>query len=156
MTGAPAVTAVYPAVPQALLHEIDAAHARTRDAFRRCDTAAYSAFLAPDFTWHDPDGRTRTAEEIGRDVQVQFARLVGFDTRFRRDESSLEGLCVTESGTQVARIDLRVFLVFAVRWNIERRGTYTWKRGPDGWRLLAVRLTSEQTRFGGLRFVGVR
>lgn len=146
----PAPGAVLPGVPHALLTEIDAAHERMREAFRRCDTTTYAAFLAPEFTWHDSDGQARTAEEITRDVQRQFARLVDFDTRFERAGSSLDGLCVTETGRQVARIALRVFLLFAVRWNVERTGSYTWKRGPEGWRLLSVRLRSEQTRFGGV------
>ena len=144
-----------PAVPAAVLAEIDAAHVRSRDAYRRRDSATYTALLAPDFTWLDPDGRSRTGEEIGRDVQLQFTRLVDFDTRFARDAASLDGLCVTETGTQQARIDLRVFVAFAVRWNVQRTGSYTWKRGPDGWRLQRVQLSSETTRFGGVRFVGV-
>lgn len=150
-----ATSAVLPGVPHAVLREIDVAHRCMRDAFRHCDSTGYAAFLSPDFTWHDSDGQAHSAEAITRDVQRQFARLVDFDTQFERAESTLDGLCVTETGRQVAQIALRVFLVFAVRWDVERTGSYTWKRGPEGWRLQGVRLRSEQTRFGGVRFAGL-
>ena len=127
-----------------MLAEIDLAHSRSRDAFGRRDILAYRECLDPNLEYRDPGGRTRTRDQLLRDVQGQFDRLVTFQSEFQRETAISSGAEVTETGIQHALIVLRWFHVFAIQWKVRRTGSYTWRPTAGGWRLLTVRLHDER------------
>ncbi len=57
-------------------------------------------------------------------------------------------------GTQTSSISLRWLLVFALRWNVRRRGRYTWRRGPVGWELRKVELYEQRVARDGIGLAG--
>ena len=62
-----------------------------------------------------------------------------------------DGEAVIETGVQDGAIALRIFAFFEVRWQITRRGRYTWRRTNGGrWHLSEVVLFSETIRRDGL------
>ena len=137
--------------PENVLAEIDATHLVVRDAFRRRDLPAYTACLAPNLEFRAANGRMMSRDGLARDVQRQFDRLVGFDSKFDRSSATLAGNDLIETGTQTAWIALRIFAVCAVRWQVERTGRYVWTRAARGWQLKAVRIEQEhisRTGFG--------
>jgi len=132
-----------------LLAEIDAVHLRVRESFRRRDLSAYMATFATDLTFRQANGRVLSRDGLARSIARQFARPVAFNSRFDRRTATVTGHELMESGTQTAWIALRVFVLFAVRWKIERQGQYTWAHvGPD-WLLRKVSIEKEDVTRAG-------
>jgi len=131
------------------LAEIDAVHREVREAFRRKDLSAYMDRIAPDLDFRRPNGARLQRAELARDVAKQFERLVAFDSQFDREFASVAGNDLIETGTQRAWIALRVFFIFAITWEVERHGAYTWTRATAGWRLREVRLDREKISRAG-------
>jgi Domain of unknown function (DUF4440) len=133
-----------------VLAEIDAVHLTIRDAFRRRDLPSYTACLAPDLRYQGADGRVISRDGLARDVDRQFDRLVGFDSTFDRRSGTVARGEFTETGTQTAWITLRVFVVFAIRWKIERLGLYVWTRGASSWLLKEALIEQERVTRAGV------
>lgn len=129
--------------------ELDQAHERARSAYRARDLGAYVSGFAPDLVYRDTKGRTYSREQIGRQMQDQFERVVAVDTRFDRESLTLDGTNAVEIGTQTARVGVRIALAFARRWRIHRRGKFTWRRTPDGWVISAVDVFEERVSGDG-------
>ena len=69
-------------------------------------------------------------------MQRQFERLVSFRSQFTRESLVADGEAVVETGVQDAAIALRIFAFFEVRWQITRRGRYTWRwTNEERWHL---------------------
>ena len=130
-------------------------HVKVRDAFARADLADYGRYLASELRYVDPRGRVQTRDQLLRSVGVQFARLVSFDSAFARETLLMDGAEAVESGTQKAAISLRIFVWFEVRWQITRRGRYTWRRATEvPWQLREAILETENMRRAGVGLVG--
>jgi hypothetical protein len=136
-------------VPAQVIAEIDAVHLRIREAFRRRDLSSYMATFAADLEYRQPDGRVLSREELARSIARQFQRLVAFDSTFDRQSVSATSTDLTEFGTQTAWIALRVFILFAIRWKVERQGTYTWARVETEWLLRNASIKQERVTRAG-------
>jgi len=133
-------------LPQAL----DSVHLKVRDAFARADLADYGRYLASELRYVDPRGRVQTREQLLRSVGMQLARLVSFHSAFSRETLLMNGEEAVELGTQEAAISLRVFAWFEVRWQVTRRGRYTWRRATEvPWQLREAVLETEDIRRAG-------
>lgn len=144
-----------PLLPVDLPQSLDTVHLKVRDAFARGDLADYGRYLAPDLRYVDPLGRVQTREQLLQSVGVQFARLVSFSSTFARETLLMNGEDVIESGVQEAAIALRVFALFEIRWQVTRRGWYSWRRAPGVlWQLREVVLEAEDTRRDGIGLAG--
>jgi ketosteroid isomerase-like protein len=146
-----------PAAPLSadLPQSLDAVHLQVRDAFARVDLSTYARYLAPDLRYVEPRGRVRTRTQLLASLHEQFARLVSFRTTFTRDALEVNGDEVTERGVQEATIALRVFALFEVRWQITRRGQYTWRRAPEvAWQLREALVEAEDIRRAGFGWAG--
>jgi ketosteroid isomerase-like protein len=138
-------------LPTDLPGSLDAVHVAMRDAFARADLPAYAEYLARDLRYVDARGRVQSREQLLSDVQRQFERLVSFRSQFTRESLVADGEAVIETGVQDGAIALRIFAFFEVRWQITRRGRYTWRRTNGGrWHLSEVVLFSETIRRDGL------
>lgn len=134
---------------------LDAVHRRVREAFRHRDLAAYARHLAEDLTYVDAKARVQNRRALLDSLQMQFARLVSFGSRFDRESLVLEDGDVVETGTQISAIALRVLFVLEVRWRVTRHGRYTWHRNAAvGWVLRHVMLDHEQIRREGVGLAG--
>jgi hypothetical protein len=138
-------------LPRDLPGSLDAVHVAMREAFARAYLPTYAEYLAPDLRYVDAGGRVHSRERLLSDVQRQFERLVSFRSQFTRESWVVDGEAVIETGAQDAAIALRIFGFFEVRWQITRRGHYTWRRTSGGrWHLSEVVLLSETIRRDGL------
>jgi hypothetical protein len=138
-------------LPTDLPGSLDAAHNAMREAFARAYLPEYSEYLARDLRYVDAGGRVHSRERLLSDVKRQFERLVSFRSQFTRESLVVDGESVIETGGQDAAIALRVFAFFEVRWQVTRRGRYTWRwTNAGGWRLSEVVLLSEIIRRDGL------
>jgi hypothetical protein len=144
-----------PPLPGDLPQSLDAVHLKVRDAFARADLADYARYLAPDLRYVDPRGRVQTRDQVLRSVRIQFARLVNFRSSFARESLRVNGEDVVEYGVQQAAIALRVFVLFEIRWQVIRRGRYTWRRSPEvTWQLREAFLDMESIRRDGVGLAG--
>jgi ketosteroid isomerase-like protein len=134
------------ALPTDLPESLDRVHLRVREAFQRQDFAGYASYLAPDLTYVMPSGRRQSRDQVLRSVREQFGRLLAFESAFERTSLIVSDGAAVEVGTQRATITLRFFGVLAIRWLVQRRGHYTWRRAAGGWQLFAVELTEERVR----------
>lgn len=129
---------------------LDEVHRQVRDAFQRADLDAYLELLAPDLAYREANRRTHTREALAASLRDQFRRLLSFGSEFQRDSLVVENGDAVEIGTQTAWIALRWFVVFALRWNVRRRGRFVWRRIPGGWQLRAVELYEERVTLSGV------
>jgi hypothetical protein len=144
-----------PPLPADLPQTLDAVHVNVRDAFASADLAAYGRYLAAELRYVDPRGRVQTREQLLRSVGTQFARLVGFHSAFSRETLLMNGENAVERGTQEAAISLRVFVWFEVRWQVTRRGRYTWRRAAEvPWQLCEALVETEDIRRAGFGLAG--
>jgi hypothetical protein len=142
-------------LPVDLPQTLDAVHLTVRDAFARADLADYARYLAPDLRYIDPRGRVQSRDELLESLRRQFARLVSFRSTFARETLHVSGEDVIESGVQEAGIALRVFALFEVRWEVRRRGRYTWRRTTGVlWQLREALLETEDIRRDGFGLAG--
>ena len=126
---------------------LDTVHLRIREAFRKRDLVTYGQHLAEDLVYVEANGRVQNRRGLLRSVRRQFARLVSFTGQFDRDSLILENGDAVETGTQTARIALRVFLFLEIRWCVTRHGRYSWRRDMAvGWVLRHVVLDQEKIR----------
>jgi hypothetical protein len=140
-----------PPLPADLPESLDAIHLKVRDAFAHADLNEYGRYLASDLRYVDPRGRVQSRAQLLKSVGAQFARLVSFRNAFARDSLLMNGEDVVESGVQEAEIAIRAFALFEVRWRVERRGRYTWRRVPDvPWQLREVIIETESIRRDGI------
>jgi hypothetical protein len=144
-----------PPLPADLPQSLETVHLKVRDAFARADLADYGRYLAPDLRYVDPRGRVQTREQLLKSLGVQFARLVSFRSTFARETLLMSGEDTVESGIQEAAIALRMFALFEVRWQVTRRGRYTWRRATGVlWQLREAVLESENIRRDGIGLAG--
>jgi hypothetical protein len=142
-------------LPADLPQTLDAVHSRVRDAFARADLADYGRYVSSELRYVDARGRVQTREQLLRSVRVQLARLVGFHSAFSRETLLVNGEDAVEHGTQEAALSLRVFVWFEVRWQVTRRGRYTWRRATDvPWQLREAVLETEDIRRAGWGLAG--
>src|SRR6476661_1127872 len=142
-------------LPADLPQSLDTVHLKVCDAFARADLADYGRYLALDLRYVDPRGRVQTREQVLKSLGAQFARLVSFDSTFARETLLMSGEDIVESGLQEAAIALRVFALFEVRWQVTRRGRYTWRRAAGvPWQLCEAVLDSENIRRDGIGLAG--
>jgi ketosteroid isomerase-like protein len=120
------------ALPADTPSSLDAVHVAVREAFARADLPAYAQYLAPDLRYVDPRGRVQSREQLLAEVQRQFDRLVTFQSEFTRESLVEVGDDIIETGVHDAAIALRIFIFFEVRWQVSRRGRYTWRRPNQG------------------------
>jgi|SRR6185295_9161137 len=132
-----------------LPNSLDEVHRQVREAFQRADLDAYLKLLAPDLAYREANGRVHTRDGLAASLREQFRRLVSFGSEFQRDSLAVENGDAVETGTQTAWIDLRWFLVFALHWNVRRRGRFVWRRVPGGWQLRSVELYEEHVARSG-------
>lgn len=143
------------ALPADTPSSLDAVHVAVREAFARADLPAYAQYLAPDLRYVDPRGRVQSREQLLAEVQRQFDRLVTFRSEFTRESLVEAGDDIIETGVHDAAIALRIFIFFEVRWQVSRRGRYTWHRTSQGkWQLGEAILFSETIRREGLGLAG--
>ncbi len=143
------------ALPADTPSSLDAVHVAVREAFARADLPAYAQYLAPDLRYVDPQGRVQSREQLLAEVQRQFDRLVTFRSEFTRESLVEAGGDIIETGVHDAAIALRIYIFFEVRWQVSRRGRYTWRRTSQGnWQLGEAILFSETVRRDGLGLAG--
>ena len=105
--------------------ELDAAHARARQAYARRDAPAYIATFHPEVAYTQPDGRTIGRDQLARDVRTQLARVHAAATEFRRESLEVAGAdAAVEVLEQRATFEERAFGVIHREWTLRRRGRY--------------------------------
>jgi Domain of unknown function (DUF4440) len=129
---------------EGLAAELDAAHARAREAYGRRDAAGYLGAFHPELQYAQPDGQTIDRARLARAVRAQLARAHCVTTDYRRE--SLEPLPdggAREVLEQRAAFRVRAFGVLNREWSVRRRGRYEWARTPDGWQIRRVEVLAE-------------
>lgn len=128
----------------ALIAELDETHATAKRAFVAKDIAAYQDCFTSDLQYTQPDGRVIGRGQLMSDVRKQFARVHSCSTEYHRQSFSRHSdHRVTELLSQSAWIELRVFVFFTKRWQVERKGEYTLRKDGERWRIEKVVVLSE-------------
>ena len=135
-----------PSKVEGLIAELDAAHARARDAYTRRDAAACIAGFHPRLEYVQSDGRTIDRDRLARDISAQLAAAHRATTEFVR-----ESLCPVPDGAievleQRATFEVRAFLVVHRLWTVHRRGRYEWTWTREGWQIRRVEVLSEEVK----------
>jgi hypothetical protein len=125
--------------------ELDAAHQRVRAALDARDVDGYLAALRPSLTYREVDGTQIDRSHLARAVQAQFSRAHSIRSRFERQSLEITRHGATEVLRQEIAFVARAFRFLHREWRVTRLGQYDWVRDDSGWRLEAVRVTSEET-----------
>ena len=97
--------------------ELDALHAEGRRAYRDRDVASYRRIFSEDLKYTQHDGKTIGLDRLMSDVREQFSRVTDVGGRYERESIEIHGPDhVTETLTQTAWAEMRVFLFFKRRW----------------------------------------
>jgi len=128
----------------AIAAELDQAHERARVAFRARDLSTYMSGFSNDLVYRDVKGRVTSHQKLTHQVRDQFDQLVAADTRFERNELTLDGEYAVEIGTQTARAAVSILFIFARKWRIHRKARGTWRRTSEGWVICAVDVLEER------------
>ena len=128
----------------AVAAELDLRHAEAQRAYKKRDVESYRQILSPDLKYTQADGRTIGLDQLLSDVRDQFSRFKDVGSKYEREsiERHTAGH-VTETLTQTAWAELTVLFFFKRRWEVVRRGEYTWSKTSNGWRMVAVLILHE-------------
>jgi ketosteroid isomerase-like protein len=126
--------------------ELEAAHARAKQAYRTKDLESYMDGFTPDLAYKQLDGRVIGRDELRRQVQAQFAAVQDMDGTYSRESLEAAGGDISEVLTQMAWARMRFLGVFRRTWRVERRGRYVWSNSGGVWRIRSVEVLSERTR----------
>ena len=124
--------------------EIDAAHARSKDAFRAKDIDGYMSIFAPGLAYKQANGKVITRSQLRNDVASQLAAMHRMESSFIRDRIECDGPNVVEHLTQSALLEINVFFFFKRKWRVQRRGRYVWSNTDTGWAISSVEVLEEQ------------
>jgi hypothetical protein len=141
---------IMPTDPHAasIADELDAMHRIAMEHYRRKDVRAYMHLFAPAVRYRQMNGVEIGRDQLARDVEAQFARLISAETSYVRQSLSVEGEYATEDLVQVASATIRVFLFFRRTWQVRRTGRYRWAKDPDGWKIHRVDILDERITSG--------
>ena len=129
---------------EGLVAELDATHARGREAYMRRDAAAYIAWFHPRLEYVQSDGQTIDRDQLASDISAQLAAVHRATTEFVRESLRLLPEGALEVLEQRATFEVRAFGVLHREWSVRRRGRYEWTRTTDGWQVRRVEVLSEQ------------
>ena len=127
-----------------ILAELDAAHALASAAYAQRDVDACRRVFAEDLQYTQLNGETIGVDRLMSDVMDQFSRVKACGSTYERESIEIEGSeLATEMLTQSAWAEIPAFGLFRRRWQIRRRGRYTWRKTADGWKLAKVVVLAE-------------
>jgi ketosteroid isomerase-like protein len=132
-----------------IMNELDAAHRKAQDAYRRRDFQAYMEIFAPDLAYRQADGKVIGRAELANDVRTQLQVVDSAQTSFTRENLEVRDAEATELLRQNALVTTRHFAIIRLSWKVERLGRYVWIRTSEGWRIRKVEVLKESVRSAG-------
>src|SRR3990172_486514 len=123
--------------------ELDKVHARAKAAFGAKDLDGYMAAFSPDLAYKQVNGKIIYYDQLKIDIASQFARVSRVESSFTREQIEWAGSEVVEHLTQTAIAEEKIFLVFTRKWQVHRRGLYTWSKSNLGWVISKVEVVEE-------------
>jgi ketosteroid isomerase-like protein len=124
--------------------ELDKVHAAARQTFSARDIEAYQNFFTEDLRYVQPNGKAIGREQLMRDVRKQFAQFTTVHSEMARETIAInDDGTVTQIASQNGEYSVTAFVIFKRTWKIKRRGKYTYRKTPDGWRICDVEVFSE-------------
>ncbi len=125
---------------------LDARHAQAQAAFTNRDIEAYREIFSAEGRYEQKDGIVLDQSRLMRDVRAQFQKMDRAESRFVREKLVLDGEQVSETLIQNASFEVSLFGLVRRRWDLERRGVYTWVMEDGRWRISHVRILDEHLR----------
>ena len=125
---------------------LDARHAAAAAAFSKRDIAAYREIFSAQLRYEPNGGSVIDRSRLMDDVQAQFRKMGRAGSTFVRENLAIEGDHVCETLIQKAWFEASAFVLVRRRWQVERRGRYTWIVEDGRWRILHVRVLDEHIR----------
>jgi len=125
---------------------LDARHADAAAAWASRDLGAYCALFSAGLQYRQTDGQVIDRARLMRDVKAQFDRLDFAESRYTREALVAEGAEATETLLQTILARASAFGILHRSWRIERRGRYDWSIEDGQWKILRVRVLSEEVR----------
>lgn len=131
-----------------ILASIERTRLDTNRALVNKDLNSYLSVFSDVLKYTQLDGKTISKSQLSKDTKVYFSRIHSVDHNFRRENFSFENDIFTEHGTQDTSVYIRAFIVFLVKWTVNRKGIYSWQRENDKWKIISMKILEEKTRLG--------
>ena len=129
-----------------IIEAIDKSHIDSHRALRQKDINLYLSGLSDSIQYTQLNGKTINKLQLQKDTEAYFERIHSVEHTYTRDSYSIENNTFTENITQDTSIYIKAFIIFLVKWNVKRKGIYSWQIEDGKWKMVVVKILDEKTK----------
>lgn len=129
-----------------ILDAVELAHLDSHKALKNKDINLYLSVFSDTAQYTQLNGKTIGKMQLLKDTDAYFDRIHSVDHNYTQDSYSIENNIFTENISQDTSVYIRAFIIFLVKWNVQRKGIYSWQPENGNWKIVSVKITEEKTK----------
>jgi len=129
-----------------ILEDIEKVHLDSQKTLRQKDINLYLSRFSDSIQYTQLNGKTIDKVQLRKDTLAYFDRIHSVDHIYTRDSYSIENNILTEYISQDTSVYIRAFIIFLVKWNVKRKGIYSWQTEEGRWKIVSVKISEEKTK----------